>query len=75
MAHYVRKDLLGNILEEYDYPDPIPFYDPELKAAVNDLKAYIETLPTAQKNGLMKLFRILKRFALQMGLQEEGAEF
>jgi hypothetical protein len=70
MAHYVLKDLLGKIIEEYDYPDPIPFVDKEFDDAVADLKTYIDGLPAAQKTGLTKLFRVLKRIAQGAGLQE-----
>lgn len=70
MAHYVRTDGHGNIVEEYDYPDPIPFYDEELKAAIEDFQLYIDSLPVSQRTGLGKLFRILDRIAVHTGLKE-----
>ena len=70
MARYELKDLAGNIIEAYDYPDPEAFIDNELKDAVADLKIYIDGLPAAQKAGLTKLFRVLKRLAQGAGLQE-----
>jgi excinuclease UvrABC helicase subunit UvrB len=74
MAHYVLKDQTGKILEEYDYPDPLPSIEPEFKKRMDVLITKTNAIANQPlKDALSALIEVLKQMGINTGIMDRWA--